>query len=210
MCTSYLSRRVTGGQIQSQVRAAVASLYSKKTEATCLTATCCCKKPVIQCLGKTPPVAAFEGPCNLQAILHHQLHWPSDFSNRPVGPVSWHRTLHGYSRPPSPQPGPRCRNGLLFVDCVPKLSGPWWHSAGKTGEGASGGAKTASRVALSTKCTEIVTSSKLASNFTAFWESTKTTGVAIASLRLFPNQRWFMSACKREQCTVICQMGKWL
>lgn len=37
------------------------------------------------------------------------------------------------------------------------------------------------------------------SKFTVLFESTNTTGAAIASFRLFPNQRWFMSAWKKKR-----------
>lgn len=41
-----------------------------------------------------------------------------------------------------------------------------------------------------------ITWSKLVSNFNSLLESTKTTGLSVASLRLFPNHRWFIIICK--------------
>lgn len=119
-------------------------------------------------------------------------------------PFSWHQTRHRYSHPPFPQRWPHWRNALFVHVCVPELPEPWLHSEGKEERRLRW--DTVICVTSPKKCRmQCFTSSKLGSNFNAFSESTKTIGEAIASLRLFPNQRWFMSAWKRNR-TIRCNL----
>lgn len=147
----YLSRRVRGGQIQSHLRAAAASLYSEKSEVMCFTATCCWRRPVIQCLGQTPPVAVFKGPCNLQAHPASLALWPSVSvtSRLTQFPCVGHCTdtavlpLHGLDH-------------VVEASCCLMIVSQSFQGLDdilrrERGEGASTGAKTASRVASSTK-----------------------------------------------------------